>query len=106
MDSETIAKMRVAARHALHEEFRGNVEQRGFAVSQAGAQGTSAACDVSSGRPVQRPLCEQIIGGIVEIADRAKDRSERANRALDILEAHPEILEFIELVKTGCVSLY
>jgi hypothetical protein len=49
---------------------------------------------------------KQIIQSLLVNKDNADDQSKRSRKSLQILEAHPEFLDFIELIRLGQVSLY
>ena len=53
----------------------------------------------------QRPMttAECTFHSLSETAYRADVESEKAKRALDILNRHPEFMEFLELLRSGLV---
>ena len=101
MDSATIAKMR--ADHDKRREF----ENQARCVSQL-QEAQQAACGAPMGYEAQRPrsAAEQTVYDLSERAYRSTVEGEKAKLALDIIQEHPEFLEFIELIRTGMVSIY
>src|ERR1700679_3840463 len=100
MDSETIAKMRADHDKRRHyENVASGLNAGDCCVGQAAPP---MVCEAQ--RP--RTAAEQTIYDLSQRAYDATVQGERAKKALDILQAHPEFLELIELIRTGMVSLY
>ena len=85
---------------ARQDRTRGMVgaaeEQRNYGDTCAQAVGTGVR-EMSYGEVVLMDLRDR--------ARRSEIEADRTKRAVDILERHPEFLEFIELVRSGVVRL-
>jgi hypothetical protein len=65
-------------------------------------------CPAPSGYVGERAMSEQerIVSNILDQRSNSTRSVEQSEKALSILREHPEFLDFIELIRTGCVQIY
>lgn len=105
MEKEVLEKMiadRGKSSRQREYDNAGNYAQAQCATSAPMGIG---GCDTVMGTRALNPQ-EELVNNILNQRQEAARSSERAEKALAILREHPEFLDFIELIRTGCVPIY
>jgi hypothetical protein len=80
-----------------------------YGVGDTNLKAAQETCGQTAPAPSEYRLQDvqrQIIQSLIINKDNADDQSKRSRKSLQILEAHPEFLDFIELIRLGQVRLY